>query len=148
MKKILLTFLALSATTFAAEYEVKMLNIGEEGNMVFDPPVLHIEAGDTITFLPTQAGHYVESKIIPEGADSFKSAMDEKYSITLDKEGIYIYVCPPHQMMNMVGIIQVGKPINLEAVEAQIPKLARRAMQNKGRLEAYFKQLNENTATQ
>lgn len=61
--------------------------------------------------------------------------MDQTLSITPSKEGIYIYICPPHLMMNMVGIIQVGKAVNLADIQTQLPKLSRRAMQNKGRLE-------------
>lgn len=143
MKKLVLVLLALFALE-AKNYEVKMLDIDEKGEtMVFDPAYLHIEVGDSVTFVPTHKSHYVQSKVIPEGAKHFSSELDEEATFSFDKEGIYIYVCPPHQMMSMVGIIQVGNATNLQKVKEAIPKLERRAMTNKGRLSEYAKQIKE-----
>ena len=150
MKKPLLTLalLAAAASAHAAEHEVKMLDIGsDKAPMVFEPAVLKIAPGDTVTFVPTTRGHNVESKLVPEGAETFKSELDEKYSVKLDKEGVYVYVCPPHSMMNMAGVIQVGEATNLEAVQKALPKLERRAMSNKGRLTKYVEELTTAPAT-
>ena len=144
MKKplLILALLAAAAAANAAEHEVKMLDIGsDKAPMVFEPAVLKIAPGDTVTFVPTNKGHNVESKVIPEGAEAFKSELDEKYSVKLDKEGVYVYVCPPHSMMNMAGVIQVGEATNMEAVQKALPKLERRAMSNKGRLTKYVEEL-------
>ena len=143
MKKILILTAALLATSaYAAEHEIKMLDIGsDKAPMVFEPAVLKIAPGDTVTFIPTNKGHNVESKIVPEGAEAFKSELDEKYSVKLEKEGVYVYVCPPHSMMNMAGVIQVGEATNIEAVQKALPKLERRAMSNKGRLTKYVEEL-------
>ena len=144
MKKplLILALLAAAASANAAEHEVKMLDIGsDKAPMVFEPAVLKIAPGDTVTFVPTNKGHNVESKLVPDGAEAFKSELDEKYSVKLDKEGVYIYVCPPHSMMNMVGVIQVGEATNMDAVNSRVPKLEKRAMSNKGRLTRYIEQL-------
>ena len=143
MKNPLLTLVLLAAASaHAAEHEVKMLDIGsDKATMVFEPAVLKIAPGDTVTFIPTNKGHNVESKVIPEGAEAFKSELDEKYSVKLEKEGVYVYVCPPHSMMNMAGVIQVGEATNMEAVQKALPKLERRAMSNKGRLTKYVEEL-------
>lgn len=143
MKKTLILTAALLATSaYAAEHEIKMLDIGaDKAPMVFEPAVLKIALGDTVTFVPTNKGHNVESKLVPDGAEAFKSELDEKYSVKLDKEGVYIYVCPPHSMMNMVGVIQVGEATNMEAVNSRLPKLEKRAMSNKGRLTKYVEEL-------
>ena len=149
MKKplLILTLLAAAASAHAAEHEVKMLDIGSDKEpMVFEPAVLKIAPGDTVTFLPTTRGHNVESKLVPDGAEAFKSELDEKYSVKLDKEGVYIYVCPPHSMMNMVGVIQVGEATNMDAVNTRVPKLEKRAMSNKGRLSKYIEQLKGDSA--
>ena len=148
MKKIILPLALLAAASaHAAEHEVKMLDIGSDKEpMVFEPAVLKIAPGDTVTFLPTTRGHNVESKVVPDGAEAFKSELDEKYSVKLDKEGVYIYVCPPHSMMNMVGVIQVGEATNMEAVNTRVPKLEKRAMSNKGRLTKYIEQLKGDSA--
>ena len=144
MKNPLLTLalLAAAASAHAAEHEVKMLDIGSDKEpMVFEPAVLKIAPGDTVTFVPTNKGHNVESKLVPEGAEAFKSELDEKYSVKLDKEGVYVYVCPPHSMMNMAGVIQVGEATNMDAVNSRVPKLEKRAMSNKGRLTKYVEEL-------
>ena len=144
MKNPLLTLalLAAAASAHAAEHEVKMLDLGrDQGPMVFEPAVLQIAPGATVTFVPTNTGHNVESKLVPEGAEAFKSELDEKYSVKLDKEGVYIYVCPPHSMMNMAGVIQVGEATNMDAVNSRVPKLEKRAMSNKGRLTKYVEEL-------
>ncbi|MDO5091725.1 MAG: pseudoazurin [Cardiobacteriaceae bacterium] len=126
----------------AAEYEIQMLDMKDNQPMVFDPPFLKVEAGDTVTFVPVHKSHWVESKLVPEGAEAFKSELDQRFSVTLEKEGVYLYVCPPHQMMNMVGVIQVGKPENLKAAADMAKKLERRAMSNKGRWEEYLNQID------
>ena len=141
-KTLILTAALLAGAAHAAEHEIKMLDIGsDKATMVFEPAVLKIAPGDTVTFIPTNKGHNVESKVVPEGAEAFKSELDEKYSVKLDKEGVYIYVCPPHSMMNMAGVIQVGEATNMEAVQKALPKLERRAMSNKGRLTKYVEEL-------
>ncbi|WP_314909297.1 pseudoazurin [Cardiobacterium hominis] len=147
-KTLILTAVLLASAAHAAEHEVKMLDIGsDKAPMVFEPAVLKIAPGDTVTFIPTNKGHNVESKIVPEGAETFKSELDEKYSVKLEKEGVYVYVCPPHSMMNMAGVIQVGEATNMEAVQKALPKLERRAMSNKGRLTKYVEELANASAT-
>lgn len=143
MKKIFLVFLIFLGIE-AKNYEIKMLDIDANGEtMVFDPGYLHIEVGDSVTFVPTHKSHYAQSKIVPDGAKHFLSKLDERETFVFDQEGIYIYVCPPHQMMSMVGIIQVGRATNIQKVTEMIPKLERRAMTNKGRLSEYAKQIKE-----
>ncbi|MGX2968995.1 pseudoazurin [Ursidibacter sp. B-7004-1] len=142
MKKILITTLmAISSSAFSAHHEVKMLDTGKEGGMVFEPGYLKVEVGDTITFKATNKGHWVQSRAIPEGAEKFLSKENEELTLTLTQEGVYVYVCPPHRMMNMSGIIQVGNPVNKEAAQAEVDKLEKRATQNKGRLAEYMAQV-------
>lgn len=142
MKKILMTALmALSTTAFAANHEVKMLDSGKDGGMVFEPGFLKAEVGDTVTFKPTHKGHWVQSRAVPEGVDKFLSKEDEEFTLTLTKEGVYVYICPPHRMMNMSGIIQVGNPVNKDAAQAEVDKLEKRATENKGRLAEYMAQV-------
>ncbi|MBV1896542.1 MAG: pseudoazurin [Rhodobacteraceae bacterium] len=106
----------LGQFAFAETYEVKMLNKGEAGSMVFEPAFLNVAVGDTVVFLPTDKGHNVESMkgMLPDGVEPFKSDMNAEYTLTLDQEGIYGIKCTPHYAMGMVGLIQVGAPVNLE----------------------------------
>lgn len=107
----------LVATMSAAEtFEIKMLNKGEAGSMVFEPAFVAAQPGDTITFLASSKGHNAETikGMIPEGAESFKSKMNKEFSVTLDVEGLYGIKCTPHYSMGMVALIQVGNPVNQE----------------------------------
>ena len=62
MKRKLLTagctaLLFASTVSFAEEFEVQMLNQGTDVLMVFEPSVLQIQVGDTVTFSPANPGH-------------------------------------------------------------------------------------------
>ncbi|MCE7196774.1 pseudoazurin [Campylobacter coli] len=126
----------------AKNYEVKMLDLDSKNQtMIFEPAVLHIEVGDSVTFVPTHKSHWAKSVIVPKGASKFESKLDEKATFAFEKEGVYLYECPPHRIMNMLGFIQVGKAKNLEQIKNAVPKLEKRAIMNQGRLEAYVKEL-------
>ena len=124
--------LALALPAAAADFEVHMLNKGAEGAMVFEPPFVKVAPGDTVTFIPTDKGHNVETikDMIPDGAKAFKSKMNETYKVTFDKPGAYGVKCTPHAGMGMVGLVIVGDaPANLDAVKtAKLPKKARERM--------------------
>lgn len=110
----------MAGSAYAADHQVQMLNKGEKGTMVFQPAFVVAAPGDTITFVPTDKLHDVQSikDMIPEGAEPFKGKMNEQVTITVDKEGIYGVKCTPHYGMGMVGMIMVGKPVNLEQAKA------------------------------
>ena len=61
--------LAFTAAAVAAEIEVKMLDKGAEGMMVFEPALVKIEPGDTVKFVATNKGHNAESikGMLPRG---------------------------------------------------------------------------------
>lgn len=119
----------LAAPAFAADVEVKMLNKGTDGAMVFEPGFVKIAKGDTVTFVPTDKGHNVESikDLVPQGATPFKSKMGETFKQTFDADGAYAIKCTPHIGMGMVGLIVVGDaPANIDTVRtATLPKKAR-----------------------
>lgn len=120
MKKFLaLMALASASVAFAAEYEVQMLNKGTDGIMVFEPAFVKAAPGDTITFVATDPTHNVKSVLVPDGASAFQSPgavvkKGEKYSVVLEKEGVYVYECVPHTPMGMVGIVQIGNAVNAD----------------------------------
>lgn len=111
-----LAILMLCGSAAAATFEVKMLNKGVDGIMVFEPGFTAIVPGDTVVFQPTDKGHNVETikGMLPEGAEPFKSKMGEEFSVTFTQEGVYGVKCTPHAGMGMVGMIDVGSPVNLE----------------------------------
>lgn len=110
---------ALPAT--AANFEVHMLNKGAAGAMVFEPVLVKVAPGDTVTFTPTDKGHNAESiaAMLPEGAVPFKGKMGEEIVVTFTTPGAYGIKCAPHYGMGMVALVVVGDaPANLDAVKA------------------------------
>src|SRR5262245_48182915 len=83
--------LALALPAGAAEFEVKMLNKGAEGAMVFEPALVKIEPGDTVRFLPTDKTHNAESiaGMLPDGAGKFAGKINEEITVTFEQPGIY-----------------------------------------------------------
>lgn len=114
----------LATSAYAEVFEVKMLNKGTDGAMVFEPAFVKAAVGDTITFVSTDKGHNVEGikGMLPDGVEEFKSDMGADYTLTVTAEGIYGIKCTPHYAMGMVALIQVGLPVNLEAVAAVVHK--------------------------
>lgn len=122
--------LAGVASVQAAEVEVKMLNRGEKGVMVFEPAFVEIQPGDTVRFVPTDKSHNAESidGMIPEGAEPFAGKINEEVTITFDEEGVYGVKCKPHYGMGMVAMVVVGEPENAEeASEVSHPGKAKAA---------------------
>jgi pseudoazurin len=145
MKIFLITlFLSFNLYIQAENYEVKMLNQGSEGYMVFEPSVLKIKKGDTVTFKATDAAHNSASikGMIPSGAEDWNGKLSQDISVTFNVEGVYGYQCTPHMMMAMVGIIEVGgNQSNLESVKAAAQKIKSAFVMNQERLDEYLSQL-------
>ena len=113
--------LALPFSAFAADHEVQMLNKGSDGTrMVFEPLVVKAAPGDTVTFVPTDKSHNSASMKngLPDGAQMWKGKTNEKITVKVTEEGVYMYQCTPHLGMGMIGAIVVGEPANLETVKA------------------------------
>jgi pseudoazurin len=144
MKNFLITlFLSFNLCIQAENYEVNMLNQGSEGYMVFEPSVLKIKKGDTVTFKATDAAHNSASikGMIPSGAEDWNGKLSQDISVTFNVEGVYGYQCTPHMMMAMVGIIEVGgNQSNLESVKAAAQKIKSAFVMNQERLDEYLSQ--------
>lgn len=128
-KMLAVSAVALSAflTSFsalAAEHEVKMLNKGAEGTMVFEPSVVKVAPGDSVHFIATDKSHNVESieGMIPPGSTPFKGEMNQDLTVTFDQPGVYGIKCKPHYGMGMVGLVVVGEPTNTVEAAAVVQK--------------------------
>ena len=139
MKKLLLiTLLISNYHIYGANFEVKMLNQGQDGVMVFEPSLLKINVGDTVTFKATDAAHNSASipGMIPNGASSWNGELSRDISVTFDVPGIYGYQCTPHAMMAMVGVIQVDNNTeNLDAVKIAASTFKTTFVMNQSRLD-------------
>ena len=125
----------------AAEHEVKMLNTGVEGAMVFEPGYLKVDAGDTVKFISVDAGHNTVSFASPEGGESWDGAIGEEVSVTFNSEGVYLYKCVPHAVLAMVGVIQVGAASNLDEATKAADDFSATLAVNKERLGKYMSQV-------
>jgi pseudoazurin len=102
-------------TGYAAEVEVRMLNKGASGVMVFEPSLVKIELGDTVKFVAADKCHNVESidGMYPEGAKAVTGKLSEEVVVTFDTAGAYGFRCKPHYGMGMVALVVVGTPGNI-----------------------------------
>ena len=126
-----------------SEHEIKMLNMGTDGAMVFEPAVIKVSVGDTIHFKATDAAHNSVSVegMIPAGAASWASQLSQDFSITLDTEGIYVYQCDPHLIMAMIGVIQVGDAVNQAEILSASQNYKSKLVMNSERLDKYLSKL-------
>jgi len=110
----------MSGNAVGAEVEVKMLNKGAEGVMVFEPALVKIAPGDTVKFVPTDKGHNAETikGMLPADAKPFVGKNGEDVAVTFDKAGIYGVKCLPHYGMGMVAMVVVGTPGNIDDAKA------------------------------
>ena len=121
LKKLMLTAcVALAAgAAGAGTFEVRMLNKGDVGAMVFEPAFVKAAPGDVVRFIPTDKGHNVEAinGMLPEGVEGFKSKFNKEFDLTVEAEGVYGIKCTPHYAMGMVALIQVGDAVNLDGAK-------------------------------
>lgn len=121
---------AAAGPAAAANVQVKMLNSGPGGAMVFSPALVNIKPGDSVTFVPTDPTHNAESisSMLPPGAAAFKGPLSKPLTVTFTKPGVYGYKCTPHYGMGMVGAVVVGSsaPNGAAAKAATHPGLAKK----------------------
>lgn len=132
MLRVLLAIIGLmflSAPVIAETFEVKMLNRGDKGPMVFEPDYLKIKPGDKVIFKATHRSHNAASikEMMPEGATPFMGKIDEEREITFDVPGFYGIKCTPHYAMGMIMMIKVGEATMPDAYrEVKQPGVARK----------------------
>lgn len=127
------SLLALAPVLVSAEtHEVKMLNKGEAGAMVFEPRFVSAAVGDTVVFIPTDKGHNALSMkgMIPEGQEPFAGKINQEVEVELTAAGVMGVECKPHLGMGMVMVIQVDDaPVPEDFLEAKMPKKAKQAFE-------------------
>ena len=104
----------MTVFVFAFSFIVPSMTMAEDHSInaearAFKPDIIYIAPGDTAKFR-NMTSHNSKSMIIPEGAEGWESKLGENIGVTLEKEGIYGYVCVPHIGFGMVGVIVVGTP--------------------------------------
>ena len=144
MNKLILCLFLLASFISAENFDIKMVNADASGQvMVFDPPFIKANIGDTVTFLPTDMLHNSQSVpgLIPSSANSWNGAMNEKITIELNTEGVYVYQCTPHIALGMIGVIQVGEATNIDNIKNSSSALESMIVMNKERVQEYISQV-------
>jgi len=118
--------MTMAGGALAAEIEVKMLNKGAEGAMVFEPALIKVAPGDTVKFISTDKGHNAETikGMLPADASPFLGKLGQDVAATFDKPGVYGVKCLPHYGMGMVAMVVVGTPTNLDEAKA-VPQIGK-----------------------
>ncbi|MGB9932315.1 halocyanin domain-containing protein [Haloarcula amylolytica] len=78
----------------------------------FGPPAVHVDNGATVQFEWTGngGGHNVVSDGDgPLDSGSTTSSAGVNYEHTFEEDGIYPYICVPHEGLNMKGAVVVGE---------------------------------------
>lgn len=110
MAGIAILGLGVSAT-YAAEFQVRMANLGADGReLVFEPQLTRINVGDTITFIPTDKLLNVESiaGMLPRGASPISGKPGQVRSITFTAPGYYGVKSASQYDSGMIGLVVVG----------------------------------------
>ena len=146
MNKIILLILILSfqVNLYSANHIVKMLNQGTEGVMIFEPSVLKINPGDSVTFKSIDAGHNSASipSMIPNNAQAWNSNLSRDITVDFNIPGVYVYQCAPHVMMAMVGVVQVGNDkSNLDTIKTAATQFKSVFVMNQSRLDDYLSKI-------
>ena len=141
---LMLPLLLVQFELASANHVVKMLNQGQGGVMIFEPAVLKVAVGDSVTFESTDAAHNSASLpgMIPANAVPWNGQLSRDITVTLTEPGVYAYQCTPHAMMAMVGVIQVGDDSsNLDTVKTKAQMVKSSFVMNQTRLDDYLAEL-------
>jgi len=137
-----LSLVLCAASASAADIEIRMLdNSPTEGLFAFEPSFVKANVNDTIVFIPTNQAHNTSSMLIPSGAQAWKSPYNKEVRVKLEKEGVYLYICDAHKKMGMVGVVQVGKAINLEEARKKAIEESAAMVMNKDRFARQLEQV-------
>ena len=105
---VMITSLFLSFTLAAQAYAAE-IQMGSNGNLVFDPAELNIAAGDTVTIvngdLPPHNFVVADHPELSHSDLAFVGG--ETFDVTFTDAGDYEFQCEPHAGAGMKGVIHV-----------------------------------------
>ena len=124
----LLTLLIISRAAAAETVQIEFTKFD-----TFSIEVVHVDVGDTVEWLPKNAGHNIEFITGPQMNELPKnSKMDDFHSVIFKTPGIYLYGCTPHLNMGMLGLVVVGNDLhNLENLhELRLSRIAKSVLED------------------
>jgi pseudoazurin len=110
-----------------------MLLGGAAGPTVFEPAIVRVAVGDTVTFVPSAPMQNAETipGMLPAGAQPFQGGVNETVTVTFDAPGTYGIECRKHFNIGMVALVVVGE----EAADATVVAEARLPFRARTRFE-------------
>ena len=114
-----------ASTTAAGGGSGNVVDVGPDGQFVFEPEEITVSVGETVTWEFASPSHNVcaypemhDAVSIPEGASGFGTmeqggdayalvSQGETYEHTFETAGEYTYVCVPHAGSDMLGTVVV-----------------------------------------
>jgi plastocyanin len=103
-------FFALLATLFfSAPAWAVDVQMGYDGNLIFEPSDVTISAGDTVHFVNNMLPpHNVIVEDRPDlSHESLAMFPGEEFDVTFNDSGDYTYWCAPHKGAGMIGTVHV-----------------------------------------
>jgi plastocyanin len=94
----------------------------EDGGYHFEPHVVGVETGGTVTFVNESGRHSAaayhpgndQPQLVPDGTEAWDSGLFTEdgatFEHTFETEGVYHYYCAPHEKLGMLGSVIVGEP--------------------------------------
>ncbi len=84
------------------------VSVGASGGLMFEPPAVAVSPGTTVTWEWTGEGgaHNVAAE---DGSFESDTVEEEGHTFehTFDEEGVFTYVCTPHEALGMKGAVVV-----------------------------------------
>jgi len=101
------------SVTDARGQDTATVEVGVEANggpYGFGPPAIHVDNGATVQFEWTGNGNHnvVSADSGPLDSGSAVTSAGVNYEYTFEEDGIYNYVCIPHESLQMKGAVVVG----------------------------------------
>ena len=95
---------SLAASAYAAD-----IQMGANGNLIFEPNEVTVNVGDTVTFtngdLPPHNVVFLDNPELSHPDLAFMSG--EQFPVTFTEAGNYEFQCEPHAGAGMKGVIHV-----------------------------------------
>ena len=118
-----------------------MLDRSGSGPLAFEPGFVKANPGDVLVFEPAQkGGHSTVALLVPPGRRPGPARPTGK-PVSPGCRGGHLYACAAHKMMGMVGVVQLGKAVNLEQAKSVAAKESARFVLNKDRFDKELAQI-------
>ena len=119
-------FAGPGSTVDATGQDTATVEVGVQANggpYGFGPAAIHVDNGATVEFDWTGSGSHnvVSDGDGPLDSGSSVSSSGVNYEHTFENDGIYPYICVPHEGLGMLGAIVVGEEYPTQTLETGGP---------------------------